>query len=103
MLRISFPVLLLAGMLVAVAQTPRKHRDYVPDEKTAVQIAEAVLIGQFGEERVKAQLPLHGSNSYGDVWIVQGTEPGPPRKGGGMAVMINKHSGEIVNVMEHMK
>jgi hypothetical protein len=103
MVRIWVAVLFLAGAVVAMGQTPKKHRDYVPDEKTAVQIAEAVLIAQFGEERVKAQLPLHGSNSYRDVWIVGGTEPGPPRKGGGMAVMINKHSGCIVSVMEHMK
>jgi hypothetical protein len=103
MFRIWATVLLLAGALVAAGQTPKKHRDYVPDEKTAVRIAEAVLIAQFGEERVKAQLPLRGSNSYGDTWIVQGTEPGPPHKGGGIAVMIDKHSGRIVNVLEHMK
>jgi hypothetical protein len=103
MLRVWIAVLLLAGAVLAVAQTPKKHKDYVPDEKTAVQIAEAVLIAQFGEARVKAQLPLRGSISYGDVWIVQVTEPGPPHTGGGMAVMINKYSGCIVNVMEHMK
>ena len=103
MLRISVAVLLLAGAVIAVAQTPKKHKDYVPDEKTAVKIAEAVLIAQFGEERVKAQPPLRGSTSYGD-WIVQVTESGPPRStGGGMAVMINKYSGCIENVMEHMK
>jgi hypothetical protein len=103
MFRTWTTVLFLAGALVAAGQTPKKHRDYVPDEKTAVQIAQAVLAAQFGEERVKAQLPLQASNSYGDVWIVQGTEPGPPHKGGGLAVMINRHSGCIVNVMEHMK
>jgi hypothetical protein len=108
MVRTSAAVLLLAGAFVAAGQTPTKHRDYVPDEKTAVRIAEAVLIAQFGEERVKAQLPLRGSNSYGDTWIVQGVEPGPlhpgpPRKGGGMAVMIDKHSGRILGVLEHMK
>src|SRR5690348_13971118 len=92
MLRI-LPVLLVAGVLAAAGQTPKKHRDYVPDEKTAVQIAEAVLIAHFGEERVKAQLPLQASNSYGDVWIVGGHVQGFPQKGGGMAVWINKHSG----------
>jgi len=34
------------------------HPDYVPDEKTAERIAEAVLVAQFGQERVNAQLPL---------------------------------------------
>jgi hypothetical protein len=96
-------VLLLAGAVVNAGHTPKKHRDYVPDEKTALRIAEAVLIAQFGEERVKAQLPLRGSKSYGDVWIVQGDEHGPPHKGGGMAVWINKHSGCIESVLEQTK
>jgi NTF2 fold immunity protein len=91
---------LLISTLVAFGQghkADRIHRDYVPDAKTAERIAEAVLIGQLGEERVKAQLPLHATNSYGDNWIVQVTEPGPPHIGGGIAVMIDKHSGCIVN------
>jgi len=41
--------------------------------------------------------------SPGGLWIVQVTEPGPPHTGGGMAVMIDKHSGCIVNVMPYMK
>jgi hypothetical protein len=103
MFRIWAIVVFLAGALVAVAQTPKKHRDYVPDEKTAVKIAEAVLTASFGEERVKSQLPLRCRNGGRDVWIVVGTEPGPPHKGGGMAVMINKHSGCIISILEHMK
>ncbi len=73
MFRTWATILPLAGALLAAGQTHKGHRDYVPDEKTAVQIAEAVLTAQFGEERVKEHLPLRGSNSYGDVWIVQGT------------------------------
>ena len=101
-MRRRWAVLLLASSVMA-ADTSKERRDDVPNEKTALRIAEAVLIAQFGEERVKAQLPLRASNSYRDTWIVQGTEPGPPQKGGGMAVMIDKHSGRIVNVLEHMK
>ncbi len=102
MFRIGVALLFLVGVFIAAGQTPKKQQDYVPDENTAKRIAEAVLIAQFGEERVKAQLPLRASNSYGDIWLVQGTEPGPPHKGGGIAVMINKHSG-CLKVMEHMK
>jgi hypothetical protein len=98
-----FVILLLLVAVTHSGATTKKHPDYVPDEKTAIRIAEAVLIARDGEERVKEQLPLSASISYGELWIVQGTEPGPPRKGGGIAVMINKHSGCIVNVMEHMK
>jgi hypothetical protein len=95
-------VLLLAGALVAAGQTPKKHHDYVPDEKTAVRIAEAVLSAQYGEKSVKAQLPFHTSSS-GDYWIVQLQGAGPATsKGGGPAVWINKHSG-CLKVMERMK
>ena|SRR5437763_1610318 len=103
MLRTWAFVLLLAAF--SFGKEPKKqHRDYVPDEKTAVRIGEAVLIAQFGEEQVKAQFPLRASNAYRDVWIVQGSQPGPPQKGGnGLSVMINKHSGCVVSVMERMK
>ena len=99
----KFLMVLLLTVLVWGKDAKREHRDYVPDEKTAMHIAEAVLTAEFGEERVKAQLPLHVSGVYQGIWIVQGTEPGPPRMGGGIAVMINRHSGCIINVMDHMK
>jgi len=47
------------------------HADYVPDEKTAVQIAEAVLVAQFGQERVNAQSPLRAVSTSKDAWLVQ--------------------------------
>jgi hypothetical protein len=53
MFRTFATVLILAVALAASGQAPKGHGDYVPNEKTAVQIAEAVLIAQFGEERVK--------------------------------------------------
>lgn len=90
-------------LLVGVAQTPTKHSDDVPDEKTAVRIAEAVLLAQYGEERVNAQLPLDDDGSNSDHWIVQGHGPGPATsKGGGSAVWINKDSGclKIVGCMK---
>lgn len=78
-------------------------RDYVPDEKTAERIAEAVLISQFGQERVSAQLPLHAVSTGKDLWLVQGVAHEPQfRPGGNFGVWINKHSG-CLKVMEHMK
>ena len=52
------------------------HADYVPDEKTVVQIAEAVLVAQFGQERVNAQSPLRAVSTSKDAWLVQGTVRG---------------------------
>jgi hypothetical protein len=96
-------VVTLTSAQAANARDRRDKKDMVPDEKTAVKIAEAILTARFGENSVKVQLPLRGNNSYGEMWIVQGTQSGPSHTGGGMAVRINKHSGCIVNVLEHMK
>jgi hypothetical protein len=97
-------ILFLAPFATATG-TVKAHRDYVPDEKTAARLAEAILVGQYGEERVKAQLPLHANGSNKAYWIVQGHahQNGIPNKGGGFAVWINRHSGCIGNVVEHMK
>jgi hypothetical protein len=78
------------------------HPDYVPNEKTAVRIAEAVLIAQFGQERVDAQTPLHAVSASKDAWLVQGTLHGLHGPGGNFGVWVNKHTG-CVTVMERMK
>lgn len=107
MLRIWVAVLALVGVLastlVAEGQSTKKHRNYVPDESTAIRIAEAVLVAHYGEERVNALLPLNAYASSGDYWIVSGHGKGPlTSKGGGLAVWINKRSG-CLQVFEHMK
>jgi hypothetical protein len=98
-------ILLFLAPFAVAGGTAKEHRDYVPDKKTAERIAEVILVGQYGEERVKAQLPLHADGSNETYWIVQGYvhQDGIPNKGGGFAVWINKHSGCIGNVVERMK
>ena len=96
-------VLLLT--MVAFGKDPGKtppHPDYVPDEKTAERIAEAVLVAQFGQERVSAQLPLHAASTSKELWLVQGTLQGLHGPGGNFGVWVNKHTG-CVSVMERMK
>lgn len=81
------------------------HPDYVPDEKTAERIAEAVLVAQFGQERVNAQLPFHTSSMSKDQWLVQGAikdKEGRTQVGGAFGVWVNKHNG-CVSVIERMK
>ena len=83
----------------------RPHPDYVPDEKTAERIAEAVLVAAFGQERVNAQLPLRAASMSRNQWLVQAAvldKEGRPQVGGGFAVWVNKHSG-CVSVIERMK
>ena len=78
------------------------HPDYVPDEKTAVLIAEAVLIAQFGQDRVNAQLPLHVVSTSKEAWLVQGTLHELHGPGGNFGVWVNKHTA-CVTAIERMK
>jgi NTF2 fold immunity protein of polymorphic toxin system component len=93
--------------IVAFAQeSPRAHPDYVPDEKTAQRIAEAVLIAQYGEERVKAQLPLLVASRGNSKWVLQGRvvdKEGHTPVGGGFGVLLSKHDGCVLDVVENMK
>jgi hypothetical protein len=103
-MRRTLAVMLLVTAVAVAVDTHRPHRDYVPDPKTAELIADAVLVAQYGEERMNGQRPLMVDGSNKDYWIVQGSprENGMPKIGGGPAVWINKHSG-CLSVMEHMK
>ncbi len=90
--------------LVVVAATPffaaaegfnPKH-GYVPDEKTTIRVAEAVLIPIYGEERVVAQRPFTAKLKK-EVWIVTGHLP-EGFLGGVAEVKISKKTGEILSV-----
>lgn len=99
-------ILVLSLLLVGVTGAQKTHSDYVPDKKTAEQIARAILAARYGEERVKAGLPLQVDGSNREYWIVEVSSPqegGFIRKGGGPAVWINKHSGCILQILDQMK
>ena len=93
--------------LIGLTQDAKKiHPDYVPDERTAQGVAEAVLIGQYGEKRVKAQLPLMVAPRGAKQWIVQGTvldSKGRHQVGGGFGVLLNRHDGCVLEMVEEMK
>jgi len=103
-MRRAFGVVLLLTMIAFGKDLGKvqPHPDYVPDEKTAERVAEAVLVSQFGQERVSAQLPLRVVSTSKALWLVQGVVHEPHGPGGNFGVWINKHSG-CVEVMEHMK
>jgi hypothetical protein len=102
-----FGMILALAVLALASDAPKAHhRDYVPDEKTAERIAEAILVTMYGQQQVDAQQPLHAASATKDYWLVQGSisQPQtPPPPGGNFGVWINKHSGCIGNVVEHMK
>ena len=103
-MRIALALLLIFLTFTTAESGEKEHKDYVPDQKTAVRVAEAILVAQYGEERVNAQLPLLADGSNKDFWIVQGSaHERTPRFGGGPAVWINKHSGCILGVVPYQR
>ena len=69
---------------------------FVPNETTAIQIAEAVWNPIYGEQQIKSERPYQASLQSG-VWIVVGSLP----KGvlGGVArAEISKQDGRILSV-----
>lgn len=75
---------------------PSVSRRYVPDETTAISIAEAILRPLIGEESVIAMRP-YKARLDDAVWVVSSTLP----RGGllvmGMEVRINADTSEIIS------
>lgn len=92
MVKCTRPVLLL---LVCSPGALAKDRANVPDSKTALRIAEAVLDARYGEAEVAKMLPLTVRRSDGDLWIVDGWDRTVLSKGNGTAVWINRYSGAL--------
>ncbi len=69
---------------------------FVPDEATAIKIAEAVLIPIYGEEQITRERPFQATLN-GKTWVVRGTLHGGGF--GGVAVAeISKEDGRILRV-----
>jgi len=70
---------------------------FVPDEATAVRVAEAVLIPIYGQTKVESERPF-SAKLTGGVWTVTGHLP--PGKDGGVAeAQIDKRDGRILRVI----
>jgi hypothetical protein len=68
----------------------------VPDETTAVKIAEAVLPPIFGKEEVARYEPYHAQLKDG-VWTVYGTLK-PGSRGGTPQMTVQKKDGKVIEV-----
>jgi hypothetical protein len=70
----------------------------IPDEKTAILVAEAVLGPIYGEAQVHQERPFHASLDRG-VWNVDGTLSCAPGCDGGTAhVSIARRDGRILEI-----
>jgi hypothetical protein len=99
-MRFLFLTLLLAS---ALAQQPTRgyipKDGFVPDQHTAIRIAEAVLTPIYGEERIQGERPFRASLEK-DVWTVEGFLP-PGTPGGTAVCKISKKDGRVLFVMHY--
>jgi hypothetical protein len=99
-----FQVLMLTGITATfvLATSPSQEHSvvpkdgFVPNEQTAVAIAEAVLRPIYGEEHIARQRPFRASLSQ-DVWSVEGTLP-KGMLGGTAKVRLSKADGRVLQV-----
>ena len=68
----------------------------MPDEATAIKIAEAVLSPIYGAEQISKEKPFVAKLKNG-VWMVAGTLP-RDRFGGVAVILISKADGKILGV-----
>lgn len=96
------PILLIAAL--AAGQRDRRKNGYVPDEGTAVKIAEAALVPVYGKKQIESEEPFT-ARLKDDVWTVYGTLRCPDGKGGvtmlcggGVAVVeISRVNGRVIS------
>jgi len=79
----------------AVAQAPPPRDGYIPDEKTAIRVAEAILFPLYGERQIKSEEPFHAKLANG-IWTVEGSLPAG-YDGGVASIRIDKKTGSVLS------
>ena len=74
---------------------------FIPDEKTALKIAQAVWLPVYGK-KISNQKPYSVKLIDGKIWLVEGTLRGILRLGGTAYIEIDKQTGTILK-MTHSK
>ena len=73
----------------------RPKNGFVPDESTAVKIAEAVAIAHYGEKTISEERPFR-ARLRGDTWTVMGTLHPEGVFGGTAVVKLSKTDGRVL-------
>ena len=85
----------------ALAQAPTPKNGFIPDEATAIKVAEAILIPIYGEKVIHGERPFHGTLLNG-TWKVSGTleKPKNPRflvDGGTAEILLDQKTGAVIS------
>lgn len=76
----------------------RPRDGFVPNETTAIRIAEAVAIGQYGEQTISKERPFR-AKLHGGIWTVMGTLHPQGIFGGTAVVKLSKADGRVLFVI----
>lgn len=68
---------------------------FVPDKKTALRVAEAILISVYGEQQIAKEQPLEIALVDNDVWLIWGTMH-KKVLGGTAVIKISKRTGKVL-------
>jgi len=100
-----FYLVLISVQSISAAQLTASGRSgysppngFVPDERTAIAIAEAVLSPIYGSDSIQQERPFHAALT-GGVWTIVGTTPSRQNVGGVAIVKLNKSDGRILYVL----
>jgi hypothetical protein len=89
--------LLLSGICIAQSRPSYKPKNgFVPNQETAIRIAEAIWIPIYGAEEIDHERPFVASLRNG-VWFVRGSLP-KGHNGGVAEIEIAKDDGRIIRV-----
>jgi hypothetical protein len=80
-------------------QSFRPKAGVVPDEQTAIRIAEAILLPIYGEKTINSERPLRAS-LRGGVWMVEGTLP-KGFDGGTAVVRLSMDDGRVLFITHY--
>jgi hypothetical protein len=79
----------------SLAQAPQPKNGFIPDEQTAIKVAEAILSPIYGEKQIASEHPFHATLHEG-VWTIEGSLPAG-WEGGVASIRIDKKSGAIIS------
>jgi len=79
----------------------RPPQGFIPDEKAAIRVAEAVLFPVYGEDQIRSEEPFKVMLS-GEVWTIEGKDLPPDTVGGVVLLQISKVDGRVIR-MTHGK
>jgi len=96
-------IAIILGVLVGSAVTAEEpgyfpKTGFVPDAKTAIAIAEAILVPIYGQKQIASERPFHAVLDKRGVWTVEGTLPSGS-DGGVAEIKLSRQDSRILYVM----